>query len=156
MVKQSLQPICVFLISICTMLRSSKTDILPLSELSLNIDRPKTCALVFCSTLQSIQLRADMDVEYNSLIDRNATTNNQKRWNLMYWWQTQESSGPNTSMLNLQRSIISCFSSQIHRLRRLSGIFLLALIQSAIIMDLNFTMSLIVSPTTFSSYLKLF
>lgn len=136
-------------------LRSSKTDWLPASKLSLNIGGAKTYIFVFSSSLQLIWSITGMNVELKRHFPRNAAKNAWNRCDQIHFCQTSVPWGLYTFVISSCGSIMSLLAFHIYCFSPAVGILHPALIYNAIVIDLNFTIFLIFLPATFSRYSKL-
>lgn len=141
--------------SICMTLRSLKTDWLPASKLSPNIEGANAYASVFSSSLQLIRSIIGMGAELESDSPGNAAKNAWNRYDQTHCWRIWVPWLPYTFAASTWGSIMSLLALHIHCLRPVAGILYPALIHNGIVTDLNLTVSPILLLVTFSLYLKL-
>ena len=136
-------------------LRSSKTDWLQASKLSINIEGAKAYVFIFLSSLQLIRSSTGMDVELERYICSNFPKNAWNRCDRTHCCQTSMLWDPYTFVLSFWGLIISFLPFHIHCFTPAAGILHMVLIHNDIVTNLNYTISPVLLPTTFSWYLKL-
>ena len=135
--------------------RSSKTEILPLVELSLNIKGANVYALIASSFLQLITLSIGIAGEYSYSWLGKPALNAWNRCDLTHCFQTAEPFGPNIDARMSYTLNNLCFKFHIDCWRPVAGIRQPFLIHSAIVTERNLIVSPSLSLCTFSRYSKL-